>query len=282
MEVIAVTGRQATALRRAAEKRAKGRGTKGNVAAYFQLVEGAVPKKTNSGSSCARHRLVRVVRGLRKAANINHKAMGRVVFARGTRLARKHPRGVACYMMPSGGGHDPMERAMSSGSSHGPQRVVRPRVRTNAMRRGPRMDHAQYQMEHGEYTAGEYHLPLDDLLLLNPETDTVDNIELRAAVDAEFHARVAVGNEYMSVMRMAIKEDTFDPNNMWHMAHERHTFLQGYSPGTSEGPIVGYLLPHNAEEITKLEQQHERTERRLAQVIERQDGRNLEEAMGMV
>jgi hypothetical protein len=130
--VIAVTGRQATALRRAAEKRAKGRGTKGNVAAYFQLVEGAVPKKTNSGSSCARHRLVRVVRGLRKAANINHKAMGRVVFAPGTRLARKHPRGAACYMMPSA--PDPMERARSSGSlARRGQSMLHPNIRAIAM-----------------------------------------------------------------------------------------------------------------------------------------------------
>jgi hypothetical protein len=98
METIAVTKEQSAALLAAAKRRAKNPKAKGAAAAYFKRVEGAVPQKTDTGSSCAGHRLVRVVRGLRERAGIKHKSLGKVHFAPKTKLARKHPRGVACFM----------------------------------------------------------------------------------------------------------------------------------------------------------------------------------------
>jgi hypothetical protein len=114
METIAVTKQQAVdllaaATRRAAKtqkrKRKGGRGGVHGAAAYFAHIEGNVPTKTNTGSACAGHQLVRVVRGLRKSAGITHKSMGRVKFKvhkagdkNDDGLAAAYPRGVACYM----------------------------------------------------------------------------------------------------------------------------------------------------------------------------------------
>jgi hypothetical protein len=98
METIAVTKDQAAALLAAAKKRAQTKNAKGVVADYFKHVPGAVPSVTDNETSCAGHQLVRVVCGLRERANITHKSLGNVLFAPGTKLARDHPRGVACFM----------------------------------------------------------------------------------------------------------------------------------------------------------------------------------------
>jgi len=98
METIAVTQDQAKALLAEAKKRAKKTKVEGGYKAYFKHVRGAVPSVTDTGSSCAGHQLVHVVRGLRKCAGIVHKSQGNVLFASGTKLARRHPRGVACFM----------------------------------------------------------------------------------------------------------------------------------------------------------------------------------------
>jgi hypothetical protein len=98
METIAVTKDQAKALLAEAKKRAKKTKVEGGYKAYFKHVRGAVPIVTHTGSSCAGHQLVSVVCGLRKCAGITHKSQGNVLFASGTKLARSHPRGVACYM----------------------------------------------------------------------------------------------------------------------------------------------------------------------------------------
>jgi hypothetical protein len=98
METIAVTSVQSAALLREAKKRAKKTKVQGGYATYFKHVRGAVPQWTDNKTSCAGHRLVRVVHGLRKCADIKHKSLGNVHFAPRTKLARKHPRGVACFM----------------------------------------------------------------------------------------------------------------------------------------------------------------------------------------
>jgi hypothetical protein len=150
MEVIAVTGKQAAALMRAATQWATRRGAKGGVDSYFYLIPGDVPAMTNTGSSCAGHRLVCVVRGLRTAAGINHKSMGRVVFAKGSDLSLRHPRGVSCYMTPPKG-HDPMAKAMGLTGSR--PRLDRPLTgyggRYEAMRRGPVMSVQEYRFLNG-------------------------------------------------------------------------------------------------------------------------------------
>jgi hypothetical protein len=97
MEVIAVTPNQAAALLAEAKKRAKRTHVGGGYQRYFKRVPGAVPSVTHTGSSCAGHQLVCVVRGLRKCAGIKHASMGRVLFAPRNKLARRHPRGVACF-----------------------------------------------------------------------------------------------------------------------------------------------------------------------------------------
>jgi hypothetical protein len=99
METIAVTRVQAAALLAAAKKRAQRTRVSGGASAYMKRVKGNVPNVTNTGTSCARHLLVRVVCGLRVRAGITHKSRGKVIFKPGTKLARKHPRGVACFMM---------------------------------------------------------------------------------------------------------------------------------------------------------------------------------------
>ena len=101
METIAVTRVQAAALLAAAKKRAQRTRVSGGASAYMKRVKGNVPNVTNTGTSCARHLLVRVVRGLRGRAGITHKSRGKVIFKPGTKLARKHPRGVACYAPPT-------------------------------------------------------------------------------------------------------------------------------------------------------------------------------------
>jgi hypothetical protein len=98
METIAVTKDQAKALLAEAKKRAKKTKVDGGYQKYFKHVRGAVPSVTDNKTSCADHRLVRVVCGLRERAGIKHKSRGNVLFAPGTKLARKHPRGVACFM----------------------------------------------------------------------------------------------------------------------------------------------------------------------------------------
>jgi hypothetical protein len=112
METIAVTRIQAGVLLAAAKKRAKHTNVEGGYETYFKHVPGAVPSVTKTGSSCAGHQLVRVVRGLRKSAGITHKSMGRVKFKvhkAGDKndendendddgLAAQYPRGVACFM----------------------------------------------------------------------------------------------------------------------------------------------------------------------------------------
>jgi hypothetical protein len=98
METIAVTKDQAKALLAEAKKRAKKTKVEGGYQAYFKHVRGAVPSVTDNKTSCADHRLVRVVCGLRECAGIVHKSLGKVHFAPRTALARKHPRGVACFM----------------------------------------------------------------------------------------------------------------------------------------------------------------------------------------
>jgi hypothetical protein len=98
METIAVTQDQAKALLAEAKRRAKRTKVEGGYKTYFKRVRGKVPSETHTGSSCAGHRLVRVVCGLRKCAGIEHASMGRVLFKPKTKLARKHPIGVACYM----------------------------------------------------------------------------------------------------------------------------------------------------------------------------------------
>jgi hypothetical protein len=98
METIAVTSVQSAALLREAKKRAKKTKVQGGYATYFKRVRGKVPQWTDNNTSCAGHRLVRVVCGLRGRANITHKSLGKVHFAPGTKLALKHPGGVACFM----------------------------------------------------------------------------------------------------------------------------------------------------------------------------------------
>jgi hypothetical protein len=131
METIAVTKQQAVdllaaATRRAAKtqkrKRKGGRGGVHGAAAYFAHIEGNVPTKTNTGSACAGHQLVRVVRGLRKSAGITHKSMGRVkfkVYKGGDKdddgLAAAYPRGVACYMKWRPGVLAPSAPSMNAG-----------------------------------------------------------------------------------------------------------------------------------------------------------------------
>jgi len=110
-ETIAVTEDQTIRLRTAAKRRClrsrskpkKTKTTKKKLEDYFKLLPGTVPDETDADTSCANHRLVRVARGLRKAAGMVHESLGRVHFARGTNLAKKHPRGVACFMRPSMG-----------------------------------------------------------------------------------------------------------------------------------------------------------------------------------
>jgi hypothetical protein len=104
METIAVTRGQSKKLHDAARQRAsrfKKRGSRSMKASdYIQRVAGTVPPLTDNGTSCTGHILVRVVIGLRKSAGITHRSMGRVHFKSMSPLTVKHPRGVACYMMP--------------------------------------------------------------------------------------------------------------------------------------------------------------------------------------
>jgi hypothetical protein len=102
METIAVTQDQAKALLAEAKRRAKKTKVEGGYETYFKRVRGKVPSETDNKTSCAGHRLVRVVCGLRERAGIVHKSQGKVRFALRTKLAREHPRGVACFMEPSG------------------------------------------------------------------------------------------------------------------------------------------------------------------------------------
>jgi hypothetical protein len=102
METIAVTQDQTKALLAEAKRRAKRTKVEGGYKKYFKHVRGKVPSETDNKTSCAGHRLVRVVCGLRKCAGIVHKSRGNVHFAPRTKLARDHPRGVACFMEPSG------------------------------------------------------------------------------------------------------------------------------------------------------------------------------------
>jgi hypothetical protein len=102
METIAVTQDQIKALLAEAKRRAKKTKVEGGYKAYFRRVRGKVPSETDNKTSCAGHKLVRVVCGLRERAGIVHKSQGKVHFAPKTKLARDHPRGVACFMEPSG------------------------------------------------------------------------------------------------------------------------------------------------------------------------------------
>jgi len=110
-ETIAVTDKQAAALRAAARVRlkcARSRGAKHlTFGDYFKGVRGKVPNRTDADTTCAEHRLVRVACGLRQKAHITHKAKGNVHFKKGTALAKAHPVGVRCYappaLEPSGG-----------------------------------------------------------------------------------------------------------------------------------------------------------------------------------
>jgi hypothetical protein len=95
METIAVTKSQAAALEAAAQRRLQHPNTKGVLAFYFMRptvdpANAAVLKKAN-------RQLVRVVRGLRKAAGIVPKTHGKVKFAPATTLQSQHPRGVASF-----------------------------------------------------------------------------------------------------------------------------------------------------------------------------------------
>ena len=98
METIAVTQDQAKALLAEAKKRSKKTKIKGGYKAYFKHVKGEVPSATDNKTSCAGHQLVCVIYGLRKCAGITHPSWGNVHFAPKTKLARDHPRGVACFM----------------------------------------------------------------------------------------------------------------------------------------------------------------------------------------
>jgi len=101
-ETIAVTKDQAKRLHSAAKvKRAMTRTKpKPKMEEYFKFVKGKVPAMTDSKTSCADHRLVRVACGLREKADITHKSRGNVRFKQGTALAKKHPMGVRCYAPP--------------------------------------------------------------------------------------------------------------------------------------------------------------------------------------
>ena len=101
-ETIAVTKDQAKRLHSAAKvKRAMTRTKpKPKMEEYFKFVKGKVPAMTDSKTSCADHRLVRVACGLREDAGITHKSRGNVRFKQGTALAKKHPGGVRCYAPP--------------------------------------------------------------------------------------------------------------------------------------------------------------------------------------
>jgi len=104
-ETIAVTEKQAAALRAAARVRlkcARSRGAKHlTFGDYFKCVRGKVPNRTDAGTTCAEHRLVRVACGLRQKAHITHKAKGNVHFKKGTALAKAYPIGVRCYAPPT-------------------------------------------------------------------------------------------------------------------------------------------------------------------------------------
>jgi hypothetical protein len=93
METIAVTKSQAAALEAAAKRRANKPHTKGNFMDYFARF------RTNEETSAVLKnlQLVRVVRGLRKAAGIVPKTHGKVNFAPATMLQRLYPRGVASF-----------------------------------------------------------------------------------------------------------------------------------------------------------------------------------------
>jgi hypothetical protein len=101
-ETIAVTKDQAKRLHSAAKvKRAMTRTKpKPKMGEYFKFLKGKVPAMTDSKTSCADHRLVRVACGLREKADITHKSRGNVRFKQGTALAKKHPMGVRCYAPP--------------------------------------------------------------------------------------------------------------------------------------------------------------------------------------
>jgi hypothetical protein len=120
METIAVTERQAEALLAEAKKRAKKTKIKGGYKAYFKHVKGEVPSATDNKTSCAGHQLVRVVYGLRKCAGITHPSWGNVLFAPRTKLARDHPKGVACFMQDfiSAGHGDMAHRTRTSPHAH--------------------------------------------------------------------------------------------------------------------------------------------------------------------
>jgi hypothetical protein len=104
LETIAVTARQCKKLRAAAVIVAKSRHTPLRV--YFRVVkdeEGKkpkVPSKTTRDTACKKHLLVQVQATMRRRI-ITHKSMGRVRLAEGP-LRKAHPRGVACYMQPTG------------------------------------------------------------------------------------------------------------------------------------------------------------------------------------
>jgi hypothetical protein len=116
METIAVTQDQAKALLAEAKKRAKRTKVEGGYKMYFKHVRGKVPSETDNKTSCAGHRLVRVVCGLRECAGIVHKSQGNVHFAPRTKLARDHPKGVACFMQDfiSTGHHDMEQRTRTA------------------------------------------------------------------------------------------------------------------------------------------------------------------------
>jgi hypothetical protein len=100
---------------------------------YFKFLKGKVPAMTDSKTSCADHRLVRVACGLREDAGITHKSRGNVRFKQGTALAKKHPGGVRCYappmtMAPSAYRKDLGDMVVSSNRATDALYAIQPRV----------------------------------------------------------------------------------------------------------------------------------------------------------